>query len=194
VNDTAELIRAFAALAWPAVALIVLLIFREPIRERISTARRLKAGPFEGEWDGRLAETQAQVPATTPSQAFGEAVVGHLPSGIVEIARANPGQAIVAAHGEVEKALREKLPIEAQPDVGGVPMSVTQLARVAYERDAITEEQRRAIDGLTVMRNLAVHDPSGIDVAKARDFLSIAAAVLFTMGVPPESNDLTPSL
>jgi chorismate-pyruvate lyase len=82
VDEASDFIRALGSLAWPVLALTALLVSRRPLGDRLASARRLKAGPFEAEWDARLAETQAQVPVVRRPYSFKDMVVARLPDAL----------------------------------------------------------------------------------------------------------------
>jgi hypothetical protein len=60
--------------------------------------------------------------------------------------------------------------------------SATRLARRAVEKSLITEATANAIEGLTVMRNLAVHDPRGeVTTERTQEYLTLADATLYAL-------------
>lgn len=61
------------------------------------------------------------------------------------------------------------------------------LARMARQRDLISDETLAAIEGLSVLRDLTVHVGSEISVDRARDFLALADAVLYALRAKPSS-------
>jgi hypothetical protein len=70
------------------------------------------------------------------------------------------------------------------PRGGGV--SVRALARLAREHDLLSDETLAAIEGLSVLRNLAAHSPTdGVGFDRAQDYLALADAVLYAMRPKP---------
>ncbi len=176
------------SLAWPVAAVVAALVFRRQLRDVLGhRLHRLKAGPLEMElFDRKLAETEAEVdPIPAPQRKAGvlpEGVSGELDS-IVDSA---PGAAVMEAHARVERRLREILTeagvTEARP--GGV----RQLARTAAENGLIPRESVRAVEGITVMRNLAAHGHTNdLTPVRAREYLDLVDAVLFSFDPPRRS-------
>jgi hypothetical protein len=186
VNEASNFIRALASLAWPVFALVVVLLFRSQITDLISSGmRRFKAGPFEVEWDRQLSEAEAELdqPGVPPPPAAG---AGPLSEELAGVARAAPAAGVMEAHAHVGRELRQLLTEDGATDEA-LRTGAAGLARQAGKRGLITEETARAIEGLTVLRNLAAHGRAGeVSVERATEYLVLADAVLFALGHRPE--------
>ena len=94
------------------------------------------------------------------------------------------------AYARVENELRRML-LDAGVLEGETRAGAVRLARIAAERELVTPETVRAIEGISVMRNLVAHrtaDLHGrVDVTpeQARDYLALADAVLYAIRNPP---------
>jgi uncharacterized protein YutE (UPF0331/DUF86 family) len=64
-------------------------------------------------------------------------------------------------------------------------MGGRSLARLALDHGVINEETFKAIDGLSVMRNLAAHGADDLDTTRALEYLDLADAVLYAMRNQP---------
>jgi hypothetical protein len=176
------------SLAWPTAAVIAASVFRKQLRDLLGTRlHRLKAGPVEMElFDRKLAETEAEVdPIPKPAKAAGmlpEGVAGELGS----IVDTSPAAAVMEAHARVERRLREILAEAGVEETRS--RSVRELARVAAEKELIPRESVRAVEGITVMRNLAAHGQGNdLTPSRAREYLDLVDAVLFSFGPPRRS-------
>jgi hypothetical protein len=80
----------------------------------------------------------------------------------------------------IEQELRHAL-----TSVGEAPSQAddsSALTRQAFELGLVTAETVNAIEGATVMRNLAVHGPRReISVQQAQEYVAIANAVLYAI-------------
>jgi hypothetical protein len=176
------------SLAWPTAAVIAATVFRKQLRDLLGTRlHRLKAGPVEMElFDRKLAETEAEIDPI-PKRAE---TTGMLPQGVAgelgPIVDTSPAAAVMEAHARVERRLRDIL-AEAGVEVVH-SRSVRELARVAAERGLIRHESVRSVEGITVLRNLAAHG-HGNDLTpnRAREYLDLVDAVLFSFGSPRSS-------
>ena len=57
---------------------------------------------------------------------------------------------------------------------------------MAHKYDLISDETLSAVEGLSVLRNLAVHGLGGeIGAQRARDYLALADAVLYALRAKP---------
>ncbi len=187
VDEASNFIRALASLAWPVFALVVVLLFRSQITDLLSSGmRRFKAGPFEVEWDRQLSEAEAEL--DQPGVPAPPAAVGPLSEELAGVARAAPAAGVMEAHARVERELRQLLTEDGVTD-DALRTGAAGLARQAGKRGLITEETARAIEGLTVLRNLAAHGRAGeVSVERATEYLVLADAVLFALGHRPEAD------
>ena len=168
------------ALAWPLVTLIIVLVLRRPIRQMLTQRpmSRLKAGPLEVEWDRMGSEVEAVIGGPVPTDK-----PGGVRDELTTEAATEPSVAVLAAHAAVDRTLRQLLAATDIPtaDVNRAPGTVG-IARLAHERNLITEKSLKAIEGITVMRNLAAHG-SGRDVTteQAQDYLRLVDAILYAL-------------
>jgi hypothetical protein len=183
-----------AALAWPAAAIIVVVLFKKRLEELLEKRpNRLRAGPFEAEWDRAASEVDPEIDEATAGTEV--PVVGDLSAEFAEIAGKDPKSTILEAHQRIEELLRDLLHSDGyvRPAGPGRPHGAAGLARLARERNLITEQAAEATKGLTVLRNLAAHEPTGATTeAQAREFLSLADAVVFALSRRPDTGRSAP--
>jgi hypothetical protein len=89
------------------------------------------------------------------------------------------------AYGRIEARLAEMVDSSEGPPPSPRMRSGRALARIARGRDLISEETLGAIEGLSVLRNLAAHSGGDIGVDRARDYLALADAVLYALRSKP---------
>lgn len=167
------------SLAWPLAVLAIAVIFRAQIRQLASRPmRRLRAGPLEVEFDRLLSEVEVSVERPAGGEKTPETPVIEELEGLVTT---SPVAAVMDAHAAVERELRE-LVLKAAPDTNVSRISMGQLLRLARDQDIITPETAKAVEGITVMRNLSAHGrASEVTPERARDYLSLVDAVLYTL-------------
>jgi len=170
-----------ASIAWPLTALVIALLFRAPLTEALrSGSGALSAGPFRIEWKKRAAEIEADL-GLSPSISKGE--IGGAAGRLDEIAEDSPIGAVVEAFGQIERTLRSLLEKHDVEDFDQ-PWSVRRLAEIALERQLITSETKDAIEGLSVMRNLAVHGgQEDLSPQRAHEFVALAQGVLYAISM-----------
>jgi hypothetical protein len=189
--DWLEFVAAMTgSLAWPAAAAVIALLFRRQIREALGQGgdrqlKRFKAGPIEAEWEARVQQALVDVAESTEAdhgaQAGGMTPSTTLLERLGEIAQREPRAAVMAAYAEIEVALQQYLALAGYIGTAR-PMSARQLARAALSRQLISSEIADAIEGATVLRNLAAHGPGDeINREKAAEYLVLADAVLFAI-------------
>lgn len=177
-----------SSIAWPLVVLVIALIFRAPLTEALRTASgALSAGPFRLEWKRQAEAVEADL-GRPPSISKGH--IGGAAGRLDEIAAVSPTGAVVEAFGQIENALRTLLAAKGVEEVDRL-WSVRRLAVIAAEKGLITAETKDAIDGLSVMRNLAAHGgQDDITPQRAHEFVALAQGVLYAIqmnskGGPP---------
>ena len=138
-----------ASLSWPVAVIILALAFREPIGRMVERLpKRVKAGPIEVEWP-EIA-TEARVALATSPEAERAAGGESLTDRLAPIADKAPEAAILAAYGEVERALRVKFEKAGWPDApsGGIRTLARQVARQAlsaHSRDGCGRGRSRLV-------------------------------------------------
>lgn len=178
-----EFVAAMAsALAWPTAATIVAVLFRAQLRTLFSgPARKVKAGPLEIEWDRTIAEAQVELDQPGIPPPLTPALPGPLSRELVGVAMRSPTAAVMEAHAAIERELRQRLAeagiTEAERHTGA-----SGLARLGVQHGVVNEETMRAVEGLSVLRNLAAHGRAGeVTVERAVDYLALADAVLYVI-------------
>lgn len=139
---------------------------------------RLKAGPFELEWKRGVSTIEADL-GLPPSISEGK--IGGAAGKLDELAEQAPAAAIVEAYGRVEEALRALLSDQGQePDARWGPLP---LARMAVQQKQISPETANAIEGLDVLRNLAIHGrEEELSSKRAHEFVALVQGVLYSIG------------
>jgi hypothetical protein len=175
------------SLAWPASVVVVVTVLRRPIGAALNRGiRRLRAGPVEVEFDQELAEVRQEL-RQSPELAAAEvpAKDASLSEELARLAEVSPRAAVLEAFARIETRL-----VEVIEEAGAQPASAVggqALARLAHRQGLISDETLSAVDGLSVLRNLAAHNPNDdIGVSRARDYIALADAVLFALRAKPE--------
>lgn len=174
-----------SSIAWPLTILVIALIFRKPLTDALRSATgRLSAGPFSLEWQRQAEAIEADL-ARPPSISKGE--IGGAAGRLDEIAEVSPTGAIIEAFGQIEMALHGVLEEHGLADLDR-RWSVRRLAEVARERQLITRETKDAIDGLSVMRNLAAHGgQEDLSPQRAHEFVALSQGVLYAISMNAKS-------
>lgn len=175
--------RIIGAVAWPLVALFALVILRKPLVHLLTDRppKRVKVGPLDVEWTREIAEAETELSAAgtpKPPSPNGPSLVADLAAE----ARKAPAVAVLEAYAVLEHELRNL--VEAKTDVSGAELrkSAVGLARLADQHGVISQETARAVQGVSVLRNLAAHGSArDITSEQAVDYLALVDAVLFTL-------------
>jgi hypothetical protein len=174
-----------ASIAWPLTILIIALLFRVPLTEALRAGSgKLRAGPFHIEWEERAAEIEADL-GLHPSISKGE--IGGAAGRLDEIANISPTGAVVETFGQIEIALRSLL---EEHEVNGFDQrwNVRQLANAALKQGLISGETKDAIEGLSVMRNLAAHGhQKDLSPQRAHEFVALGQGVLYAINMNSKS-------
>jgi hypothetical protein len=161
-----------ASLAWPAAVVGVALVFRRQIRDLLSTGlHRVKAGPFEAEWQ----RAEQQVPRSLRLAARDREPDSVESAG----ATISPRTAVLARHAELVSRLGSAVTAKLGPQPEG--QSLGELIDVAEHDGLIDSKTKDALIGLSVMRNLAAHGPNDVTPARASEFMALADAAEYAM-------------
>lgn len=174
------------SLAWPAGVLAVVIVLRRPIGVVLGQGvRRLKAGPVEVEFDQIEAEVREEL-ARSPELADDTPVpapVGSLSEVLAGLAETSPKTAVLTAYQRIEDRLTQIL-----QSADALPRDWTRargLAKIASDRGLISDEARGAIEGLSLLRDLTAQSGLDISTDRAREYLSMADAVMYALRFKP---------
>lgn len=105
---------------------------------------------------------------------------------LARLTEVSPRAAVLEAFARIEARLVELLDsaeVESYRPVGG-----TALARLAHRHRLVSDETLTAVEGLSVLRNLAAHSPTDkIGTGRARDYLALADSVMYALRAKPAS-------
>ena len=170
---------------------MVVIVLRQPIGAAFSRGvRRLRAGPVEVEFDQELAEVREELSRSPElAAAKSQALTPSLAEELARLAEVSPRSAVLEAYARIEARL---IALLASAGVGYGAFRPSALARVARDDGLISDETLTAMEGLSVLRDLAAHNPADdIGVERARDYLALADAVLFALKAKPDSREAT---
>lgn len=145
LSFTVEIVKAAA---WPAVALVVTLLFRPEVRALLGRTRRGKVGPAEFEFEEtvRAVASDARglnLPPQVPPQAVASG--------------AEPRAVILQAWVEVEDALTH-LAYARAPNAQALPGSTYAALRQLAHSGVLGPEYIALLNDLRTLRNQAVHE------------------------------------
>ena len=169
-----------SALAWPVVVVVAVVVFGADVRKWLKERpTRVKLGPIEAEWSRQLAIAEANLESTpgiaeSPSAQGDERIVEMLGVSSDE----HPVAAIIAAASAVEEALRVRLARVGAQDFG--QLGLAGLGGLARRQGIVNDETANAIQGLTVLRNLAAHGGTPTP-EQAREYVTLAAGVVYLL-------------
>jgi hypothetical protein len=175
--DTSQLVASLvSSLAWPTAVVCIAFLFRAQLKTLLTEhLRHIEAGPLKADFDriGSDVHTVLDQAGITPS-AQAET------DDLAALAQREPAAAIPEAFTRVEHELRQALAeINEQPSDDADAMA---LARKAMERGLLSPLTINAIEGIAVMRNLAIHGPRReITVKQAQEYLALVDSVLYAM-------------
>jgi hypothetical protein len=167
LKDIASLVDASA---WPAVAVVGLVMFSRPLRGWLKDRPlKVKIGPIEAEWASAAAK--AQVALESESNLAEAPGVGDDRHHEDKAAKAEPAASVIQEATSLEITLRRCL-LEA--GVEDTADGLAGLARKAVTASLISERTATAIEGIATLRNLAVHSPERITTEQASQFAALA--------------------
>jgi hypothetical protein len=175
--DTSQLIASLASsLAWPVAVVCIAVLFRAQLKTLLTEhLRHIEAGPLKADFDriGSDVHTVLDQAGIPPSTKAGT-------DDLADLAEREPVVAIPEAFARVELELRNALAaINEQPSDDASAMT---LAQKALEQGLISPLTINAIEGIAVMRNLAVHGPRReVTVKQAQEYLALVDSVLYAM-------------
>jgi hypothetical protein len=175
--DTKQLIASLvSSLAWPAAVVCIAVLFRAQLKTLLTERlRHIEAGPLKADFDligSKVQATLGEAGIPVPSHADSDE--------LAELAKHAPNMVIAEAFALVEQELRDALAAtgEAPPD----DVDAAELTQRALNRGLISSLTVNAIEGISVMRNLAIHGPPReITSAQVEEYLALVESVLYAV-------------
>jgi hypothetical protein len=145
--------------------------------------RRLKAGPVELEFERLISAAQAQIEEAIPAGTG--TGTDSVAADLTSVAHTAPTAAVIEAFARIEGKLQDLLRAEGDSSADE-KVGVMALVRRALDQDLITPETANAIEGLSVLRNLAAHGRAGdVSEERALDYIMLVDALLYAMRQKP---------
>lgn len=176
--------RMATVVAWPTVALFVLVIYRRSITSSLATAiegarlKRLKAGPggIEVELDTNIGAAGREVALALASLPRPAVADGQVPTSLVDFigqVSRDPRGGMRTAFGLVQRALAESYPQLRSSDPDHLMEDVRRLAR----RGELSREVELAVGQLFELFEMS-ESHAAVDQARGYDFLMLAEGAI----------------
>lgn len=176
--------KAIDALAWPAVALILGLVFRRKLLDILPYIKKFKAGPLEAEFELAAKEVlasaaQASEHSKPSEKARSDPEAREAESEIVSKligARTDPAGMILGGWASVDGELFR---LGVQLDLFEDPLTnTTKVYQAVMSSDVLPDETRKLIQKLRDLRNQVAHAKVAPTVDAAQDYLLAVARVV----------------
>ncbi|MCA1705049.1 MAG: hypothetical protein LC808_18020 [Actinobacteria bacterium] len=164
VGDAVDIIHALADLAWPALALAALLLFRAELTAILRQVKRGKAGPIEFELERELSElgerTEAARKSLPPAAVDTEETAEgqDVASRVLKEAAISPRLALITLSAEIGRKAREVLASSQHP----MNWRNRPFARTIHRLE-LSPSVRGAYDEFRIVRNEIVHGGKATD-------------------------------
>lgn len=175
------------ALAWPAAAVILVLILQKPLRELLPELTRFRYGDMEIDFgrevqnlEDRARTAGLRVPEQPPRPEPGQREPADIIADAARLAPEFPEPAVGLAWTAVERELMQavvRLKISPEHARYGAPLRNVALL---HERGFLDGQTREVLDRMRNLRNAAVHparEMVRISSDEAREFIALTEAV-----------------
>jgi hypothetical protein len=162
------------ATAWPAVVLVSLLTFKEPIASLIPHLSKLKYKDLEIEFENGVARLRESADRVFPVDRKRSAPP--LEFLVAPLAVKNPKRAVLDAWSHVDSAARAAISRSKSPQSVRPDLSSSRVVADLQAAGVVTPEGAGLINDLYALRNQAAHVPDdALSPQAARDYVLLAA-------------------
>lgn len=176
----ASLVRS---LSWPAAVVGLAVVFHKPVTAALSRPlKRAKGGPtgFELEWQFTGAVTREEVERIGVEAPSPGVAVDERQRELEQLARVAPEAVVQRSYQDVEREL-QALTVRVDPEAAH-RFGAHGVAAIARKHGLISDATVKAIEGISVMRNLATHvGDEQLTPERAMEYAALADAVLFAL-------------
>ena len=154
-------------LAWPVVALVIVLYLRSEIRQLLPNVKKLKVGSVEAEFE--LAVSKLETKAASLPEVPASAVPPDPEDDVVrQLAVYHPRSAILEAWREIEIAANQALAATEPPNASR-PRRATEVMKLVAQKEMLPPLSLEMLDSLRVMRNQVAHEHAMEPTQKAAE-------------------------
>jgi hypothetical protein len=175
VNWRQFVVALVQALAWPAVVVLVLVVYRRRVSDLLGdNLRRFKAGPIEAEWEKVAEEARATIEAVeaVPDADGGSGEPSDVDK-LLSLARAvadtNPASAVAYAYQAARQAFESHLP---HRDLHEIPRLRWRMD-VASGRGLVNPGAALVFERLSTLGNMSAHQLTEQTPEQAREFVEL---------------------
>ncbi|MDG4807354.1 DUF4145 domain-containing protein [Micromonospora sp. WMMD1120] len=176
------LAKVIPAAIWPLTVLILVVVLRKHVSDLIGTSlSRIKAGPFEAEWNRTTLEAQIAVDEEIdPDPGLGVEQPDEEVRSQAETLRLTASIDPTAAIFKAAKLLEVRVNEVCQAlDIETYRPGLYAQVQTLLVNGVISQRTFRAFDAVRRLRNLAVHRPSdNLTEAQALDFIEVVESLL----------------
>jgi hypothetical protein len=186
-----------AIVIWPLVVLILATVYRHQLRTLVGKRlRRLRAGPFEAEWDQEAEAVRDALAGKGPGGLQAMVDSGYLlhsaVQGISEVVYPGEGEEALDTAKTALKRLRERTgrsPFDEPGGRIGVVMAMHLLIEYTITRsdEAPNREVLEAFASLTNLRNIVVHSDRDPTMGELTEFMFLGKLILENLPRGPEA-------
>jgi hypothetical protein len=173
MKDSADLLRAIAAIMWPVIVLIAVVLFRAEVAGLFARIRKAKVLGQEFELTGSLEELRQR--AETAAQASEQNAEGAEPEPtlvlenaieviereVLDEAARSPRVGLMILSAELERVMREMLTRIEQANPSSKrqrrPVGLVRMADSLWQVGVLPEELLNAVEAFSSVRNQIVH-------------------------------------
>ena len=164
MQDFAELLKGIAAVLWPLVVVVAIIIFRREVSALLTRLRKAKFLGGEVELDESLdrlektAEALEAEASPTPQELESPTADGSddIVPKILEEASRSPKVALMLLSAELDRAVRELL-VSLGGERRSRPLSLRKGLEELAQRTSLPGDTLRALDQFSEVRNLIIH-------------------------------------
>ena len=171
-SDTADLLRAVSTLAWPALAVLAVVLLRTPLGNALDRLTEVDVGStkvlLQQQADNAANTAKAATPPTTPTAPPPQAIVNAAAS-----ATKDPAGAVLKAWAAVEEAIRPA----ARAAEGVISPTVADVLNSLVGK-GVSESLVPAAVNLAGVRDAAAKKPRTINPAAATSFVAAATDII----------------
>lgn len=155
MDDATLVVRLVEALAWPGATVLIACMFRRQLRAVFPLLRKLKAGPFEADFERNIHEIVQEGSDMLDIEETRE--ISGRKSILIQLSQINPSSAIIEAWKDVEisakKAALQQISTSPPPNVSSPLRAMRELAN----HEIVKPEDLALFHDLRGLRNQASH-------------------------------------
>ncbi|WP_210093610.1 hypothetical protein [Ruegeria sp. HKCCSP346] len=168
-----------SSLAWPTVAIVALVLFKEQLVEAIPRLQRIKYKELEAEFDRGLEKIEHEIKGSDLGDIQDEEVAQDFEQNLLQISEISPNAAIVEAFRQIEQSSKALIKARGTRVDYKVAAPYRLIEKLLDSSGVLNKREIKIFRDLRLLRNKITHGETYFATPEqAKEYIALASALI----------------